>query len=105
MHALVIMPDHVHMVMTPLLDDHGNTFGLAQIMNGIKGSSAHAVNRLLRRSGHVWQSESFDHVLRSDESARLKAEYVCANPVRAGLAATEDDYPWLWREWVEGVVT
>jgi hypothetical protein len=43
--------------------------------------------------------------LRSDESARSKAEYVCQNPVRHGLVANENDYPWLWREWVEGVGT
>ena len=76
--------------------------GLAQIMNSIKGASAHRVNKALERRGHVWQAESFDHVLRSDESARRTAEYIYANPVRAGLVRTEGDYPWLWREWTEG---
>ena len=95
--------DHVHLILSPLTDPDGVHFSLATIMNGMKGASAHAVNTALGRSGRVWQSESFDHILRSTESARSKAEYVCANPVRAGLAATEDEYPWIWREWVDGV--
>ena len=40
--------------------------------------------------------------LRSDEDVRKRVEYICANPVRAGLSQHEDDYPWLWREWIEG---
>jgi REP element-mobilizing transposase RayT len=101
-HGLVVMPDHVHIIFTPLKDDEGNPFGLAEIMSGIKGASAHSVNKALNRRGRVWQDESFDHVLRSDESTYSKVLYICENPVRKGLVATEDEYPWLWREWVEG---
>jgi REP element-mobilizing transposase RayT len=96
------MPDHVHLLLTPRSDSDGNTYGLAQIMSGIKGSSAHRVNRALGRSGALWQAESFDRLVRSHESVRSKAEYICANPARAGLVGKEDEYPWLWREWIEG---
>ncbi len=96
------MPDHVHMIFTPLNDDTGAPFGLAEIMNGIKGASAHSINKALNRRGRVWQDESFDHILRSDESACNKAQYICENPVRKGLVGEVDSYPWLWREWVEG---
>ena len=96
------MPDHVHMVFTALNDDDGKPFGLAEIMNGIKGASAHTINKALGRRGHVWQREFFDHILRSDESASSKVQYVCENPVRKGLVKKIDNYPWLWREWVEG---
>ena len=102
LHGLIVMPDHVHMIISPLKDAQGNPFGLAQIMNGIKGASAHSINKALGRRGHVWQREFFDHVLRSDESAQNKVQYVCENPVRKGLVKKVDDYPWLWREWVEG---
>ncbi len=101
-HAVVVMPDHIHMIFTPLKDAEGETFGLAEIMGGIKGAAAHTVNRMLRRRGPVWELESFDRVMRSDENAYEKGEYICANPVRAGLAEREADYPWLWREWIEG---
>ena len=99
MHAAVIMPDHVHLLFTPLEDDDTNTFGLSQITNSIKGASAHAVNRALGRKGPVWQQEWFDRILRSDESVRNTADYICANPIRTGLAVDEDTYPWLWRSW------
>ena len=102
MHVAVVMPDHVHLLFAARSDRDGNTFGLSEVMNGIKGASAHRVNRLLRRRGHVWQDESFDHVLRCDESVHEKADYICQNPIRRGIVRTVDDYPWLWREWVEG---
>jgi len=101
-HGVVVMPDHVHMIFTPLNDEDGNPFGLAEIMNGIKGASAHSINKALARRVTVWQDESFDHVLRSDEKVASKVDYICQNPVRKGIVNNEDDYPWLWREWVEG---
>ncbi len=52
-HGLVVMPDHVYMAFTPLDDDEGCTFGLTEIMNGIKGASAHSVNKVLGRKDHV----------------------------------------------------
>jgi REP element-mobilizing transposase RayT len=104
-HGVVVMPDHVHMVFTPLRDGAGNTFGLAEIVGGIKGASAHSVNKALRRRGRVWQDESFDHILRSNENVRAKVGYICCNPVRKGLVQAVEDYPWLWREWVEGMNT
>lgn len=44
----------------------------------------------------VWQHESFDHVLRSEESIPTKVDYIIQNPVRAGLVRTATDYRWLW---------
>jgi hypothetical protein len=46
--------------------------------------------------GRVWQDESFDHILRGDESLSKKMEYILQNPVRAGLVAKSQDYQWLW---------
>ena len=94
LHVVVVMPDHVHMLITPLVDDEAREVcSLASIMNAIKGASAHKINRGLERTGHVWQAESFDHVLRSSESLDQKVQYVLENPVRAGLGV---GYPWLW---------
>jgi hypothetical protein len=52
----------------------------------------------MERSGPVWQDESFDHVLRSDESLKQKLEYIRQNPVRQGLVKKSEDYKWLWIE-------
>jgi REP element-mobilizing transposase RayT len=95
-HAVVVMPDHVHLLLTPLRGLDGNHFSLVEILQGIKGASAHSLNRVLRRSGPVWEEESFDHVLRSDESFEQKVEYIRQNPVRAGLVKEAADYRWLW---------
>jgi len=69
---------------------------LSKIMSRLEGASVHLINH----TGRLWQRESFDHILRSDEKLAEVREYICMNPVRAGLAATPDEYPWLWRSWV-----
>ena len=95
--AAVVMPDHVHMIFTPLVNaDALEVASLGEIMDAIKGASAHAINKALRRKGKVWQTESFDHVLRSSENLDAKVGYLLENPVRAGLVARRDDYPWMW---------
>ena len=96
LHAAVVMPDHVHLVLTPLRDEQGWPYALSAILKLIKGVSARSVNKLLGSSGPVWQEESFDHVLRSNESFQAKAEYIRQNPVRRGLVKRPEDYPWLW---------
>ena len=97
LHTAVVMPDHAHLLLSPLRDAEGWNFSLPQIMHAIKGASARKINVLLGRSGPVWQEEFFDHVLRSNDSLAEKMDYICRNPVRAGLVKAEGEYPWLWR--------
>ena len=101
MHALVVMPDHVHLIFTPMADPSGSPYGLSEILGGIKGASAHTINKRLARKGPVWQDESFDHILRREEKLEQKVEYIRQNPVRKGLVAKPEDYPYTW---VEGSV-
>ena len=98
LHAAVVMPDHVHLLLTPLQDESGWVYGLPAILKTIKGVSARSINKLLGTSGPIWQEESFDHVLRSQESLEEKLEYIRQNPVRRGLVKTPEDYRWLWVE-------
>jgi len=95
LHAAVVMPDHVHLILTPLADEDGS-FSIPQIMHAIKSESAHRINKALSRRGKVWQDESFDHVLRGDESLANRAAYVWENPVRAGLVKYPAEYRWVW---------
>jgi len=93
------MPDHVHMIFTPLINQSAmEVYSLADIMDAVKGASAHMVNKTLGRKGRVWQAESFDHVLRSSESLDAKTVYLLENPVRAGLVREWTDYLWLWKK-------
>lgn len=97
-HTVVIMPDHVHMIFTPLRDSSTQPYTLAEIVGPIKGASAHSINRLLHRKGSVWLDESFDHVLRSEERVQDRIEYLRQNPVRKGLVRSPEEYRWLWTE-------
>ena len=98
LQAAVVMPDHVHLLLTPLRDEKGWPYSLPTILKLLKGTSARSVNKLLGSSGPVWQEESFDHVLRSQESFEEKLEYLRQNPVRRGLVKKPEDYKWLWVE-------
>jgi REP element-mobilizing transposase RayT len=98
MHAFVVMPDHVHMLFTPLLDQEGRPHALAKTMNGIKGASSHSVNKLLHRRGVLWEPESFDRIPRSAADFEFRLLYIVQNPIAAGLAKGPDDYRWAWRE-------
>jgi REP-associated tyrosine transposase len=83
----VIMPDHVHLFVRGAEDFHlGRWIGaLKQCL----GKSMPSTNS----HGRIWQEGSFDHVLRSDDSYGQKWEYVRQNPVRAGLVAVPEDWP------------
>ena len=96
LHTAVVMPDHVHLLFTALRDAEGWTFALAKILKAIKGTSARSVNKLSGKFGTVWQDESFDHVLRGDESFAETVDYIRQNPVRRGLVQRPEDYEWLW---------
>jgi len=99
LRVAVVMPDHVHMIFTPLVNRQAiEIYSLAEITDAVKGASAHRVNKALGRKGRLWQSESFDHVLRSSENLDAKIAYLLENPVRAGLVGEWRDYPWLWKE-------
>jgi REP element-mobilizing transposase RayT len=97
LHAAVVMPDHVHLIYSPLRRKDGWSYPVPEVMKTIKGRSARQINVTLKRTGPVWQEEFFDHVLRSNDNLVDRVEYVCQNPVRAGLAKTELEYPWIFR--------
>jgi len=59
LHAYVVVPNHVHVLLTTLVP-------LRRITGGIKGVSAKEANRTLGRTGRAfWQDESFDHWIRN----------------------------------------
>ena len=97
-HVVVIMPDHVHIIFTPLRNAAKESYTFEEIVGGIKGASVHSINKALNRRGTVWQDESFDHVIRHQESFEEKVRYVCENPVRKKLVTRAEDYKWLWKE-------
>lgn len=88
LYAWVIMPNHVHVILQPHVD-------LRHLMRWLKGRTGRIANRILGRTGTAfWQDESFDHWIRSAAELRNSIAYVESNPVKAGLVAAPEQWPW-----------
>jgi len=105
----VIMPDHVHFFCAA----EPNAKTLSVLIGAWKEWTSKRIARELgaavaagadrgprspraataEETARVWQREFFDRVLRSEESYAQKWEYVRQNPVRAGLTARMEDWP------------
>ena len=86
------------MIFSVLRNPEGENYTFAEVLGPIKGYTAHTINKQMKRHGQVWQDESFDHVLRSDEKLEVRVEYLRQNPVRRGLVKIPEQYRWLWAE-------
>ncbi|HLX94209.1 MAG TPA: transposase [Verrucomicrobiae bacterium] len=90
LHAWVVMPNHVHVVLHPRAD-----WTLSRILKGWKGFTAHQANRILKRTGTTfWQAESYDHFVRDDDDLVRCCHYTAMNPVKAGLCRQSEDWQW-----------
>jgi putative transposase len=88
LHAFVVMPNHVHLLISPQVP-------VPRIMNGLKGVTARDANRILGCKGkHFWQDESFDHWVRNPAEFDRIRSYIEFNPVSAGFAETPEAWPW-----------
>ena len=79
--AWCIMPNHVHLIIQPYPHHE-----LADILASIKKYSAREANLHLKREGHFWQKESYDHIIRHLEDFRAQTKYIEENPVKANLS-------------------
>ena len=78
------MPDHLHALIS---------FPYERPMKQIIADW----KRFLATNPNIdWQRDFFDHRLRRDESFVQKADYIRANPVRAGLVSSIEDWPYFW---------
>ncbi len=97
LRVALVMPDHVHLVLTPLTYETRHTvISLVEILKAIKGASAHAINRRSGIHDTIWQEESFDRIVRSSENLDAKIAYILQNPVRKGLVDDWQQYRWIW---------
>lgn len=86
----VVMPDHVHLFAMP----GEKPMPLRQWITTWKSISARKVVAALGTSAPIWQRDYFDRYLRTRESYGEKWDYVCNNPVRAGLVSRVEDWPY-----------
>ncbi len=93
-HAWVLMPDHVHWLLSLT-----KSRPLSLVVAACKANSA----RMLKSQGLVdrspWQLKYYEHQIRSDEDLQEQARYLVANPLRAGLVARLADFRWWWAQW------
>ncbi|MEW5956540.1 MAG: transposase [Chloroflexota bacterium] len=94
--AFCVMPNHVHVVFTPLLKNEDTYYSMAAIMHSVKGNSACKINPLLKRQGQFWQHENYDHVVRDEAEWGRIITYVMSNPVKAHLVQRVEDWPWTY---------
>ena len=93
LHEWVIMPNHVHVLATPL---HG--FSLSSIVHSWKSYTAKQANKVLKRQGEFWHKDYFDRFMRDEGHYQATVEYIHRNPVMAGLCESEEDWKWSNRD-------
>jgi len=98
--AFVVMPSHLHWVFLPLEGWVSSLGESAQvrtprerIVHSLNRYTGRECNRLLERTGSFWQHESYDHWVRDVEELERIILYVEGNPVKAGLVASPEDWP------------
>ena len=87
-HAFCLLDNHYHAVIeTP---DPNLSLGMRQL-NGVY---TQAFNRAHQRVGHAFQGRYKAILVEKDSHLLELCRYVVLNPVRAGMAAKPDEWPW-----------
>ncbi|HKA80414.1 MAG TPA: transposase [Xanthobacteraceae bacterium] len=86
--AYCLMPDHVHLVVVPTIGE-----GLARAIGEAHRKYSAFVNARARCSGHLFQAR-FASVVMDVDHALAAIGHVARNPVRTGLAARPEHWPW-----------
>ncbi len=101
--AACVMPDHTHFLFQPWPKERPASgevvfWPLAELLHSLKSFSAHEINRREKKTGEVWEKESFDRFTRSDRDLEEKFQYIVRNPWDAEVVAAGEDYPWVWTQ-------
>ncbi len=86
-HAYCIMPDHVHL----LVESPEVEVDVVKFVAQWKQGTGFALREELPR--RFWQKGFYDHILRRPQDADAVAWYIWMNPVRKGLVAKAEAYP------------
>lgn len=98
LHTAVVMPDHVHALLTPreVAGRPGEFENLSALLKSVKGFSGREISKLRGGVGMAWVHESYDHWIRSADEFRQKWDYTAQNVVKEGLARTPGEYAWWY---------
>ena len=92
LHDFVVMPDHVHLLIE-VVDD----MTIEKAMQFIKGRFSHQLSHEFGFKGEVWQRGFTEVQVMNKQSLEAHRAYIGENPVKAGLAASAEDYPFCFR--------
>jgi putative transposase len=87
LHEFVIMPDHVHLLLTP-----GREVSLEKCVQLIKGGSSFKIHKARGQKMEIWQVGFHDWTVRDAEDWLAKVEYIRLNPVKARLVGRADEW-------------
>ena len=88
-HSYVLMPNHVHLLLTP-----GEPEGISRFVQSVAGRYAAYFNRHRGRTGTLWEGRFHSTAILADRYLMACHRYIDLNPVRAGLARSPLDYLW-----------
>ena len=88
LHEFVVMPDHLHLLLTP-----SATTSLEKAVQLIKGGSSHEIHKQRNQRMEIWQEGFHDWTIRDTDDWRSKVKYIHMNPVRAKLVARPEEWP------------
>ncbi len=86
--AWCVMPNHVHVLI-----ETWEGYSLPKVAQGWKSFTARLINLHLGRTGTVWMRDYFDRYIRDDQHLAATIAYIHGNPVKAGLVASEQEWP------------
>jgi putative transposase len=88
--AYCLMTNHVHLVAQP--ERQGSD--LSRLMRVLAARHTRYSNRLERRTGTLWEGRFKSSLIDTDQYLLACCRYVDLNPVRAGMVAVPEAYPW-----------
>ena len=90
-HDFVVMPDHVHLLMTVNGD-----ISIEKAVQFIKGGFSYRLKKETGYAGEVWQKGFSEVRVNDKESFAKHREYIAENPVKLGLVSSPEDYPYCF---------
>lgn len=83
-----LMSNHVHLGLVP-----ATSTGLSEVLKPLHMRYAQRINSKMGWAGHLWQARFYSSPV-EDQSIERVVRYILLNPVRAGMVAQAEDYPW-----------
>jgi putative transposase len=91
LHDFVVMPDHVHLLMTV-----GGGMTIEKAMQFIKGGFSYRLKKECGYLEEVWQRGFSETRVENRPSFLEHREYMAANPVKAGLVDSPEKFPYCF---------